>query len=84
MSDISRFLDIQQAREVLADIGIILSDRQMRRAAEPDANGVRKLPFFRDPITKRLVIAENALKQVYVSAQSKAEFDHGKNQGQRR
>ena len=84
MTDISRLLDVDQARNLLSDLGIVLNERQMRRAVEPDAQGRRKLPFFRDPITKRLVIAEDALKQVYASAQTQAVSDHGKNQGQRR
>ncbi len=79
MSNIEKYLGMDQAREVLANLGIVLSDRQMRRAAEPDAHGKRKLPFFKDPITNRLVIAETTLKQVYQTAQDKAL--HGKNTG---
>jgi hypothetical protein len=48
------YIDIAQARLVLAEMGIDLSDRQIKRAAEPDSEGRRKLPFFKDPIDGRL------------------------------
>lgn len=68
-----RYLDREEARFVLSDMGIKLTDRQMRRATEPDAKGRRKLPFFKDPITHRLLISEAKLKSVYMTAQSQAE-----------
>ena len=51
-----KYIRIDQAREVLAEMGIELSERQIKRAADPDPNGKRKLPFFVDPIDGRLKI----------------------------
>jgi hypothetical protein len=67
------YLDLHQAREELAAFGIIINDRQMKRAAEPDASGKRKLPFFRDPIDGRLKINKNSLLSAYFTLQAEAE-----------
>lgn len=67
------YLDLAQAREALAEMGIRLSARQMKRAADPDARGRRKLPFFVDPIEGRLRIERGALVRAYQSRQSDAE-----------
>ena len=48
------YLGLDQAREVLAEMGVELSSRQIKRAADPDAEGRRKLPFFVDPVEGRL------------------------------
>ena len=50
------YINLEQARKVLAEIGIELTNRQIKRAAETDAHGQRKLPFFVDPIEKKLKI----------------------------
>ena len=50
------YINLEQARQVLAGMGVELSPRQIKRAAEPDAEGKRKLPFFIDPIEGRLKI----------------------------
>lgn len=42
-------------------MGVDLSARQMKRAAETDAFGRRKLPFFIDPIDKKLKIEKGRL-----------------------
>lgn len=60
------FIDLHQAREVLADMGIELSPRQMKRAAEADAKGHRKLPFFVDPIDGKLKIEKGTLQKIYM------------------
>jgi hypothetical protein len=67
------YLDIEQARETLAQLGIELTLRQMKRAADKNANGVRKLPFFLDPIDRRLKIEKNTLLGVYLRKQIDAE-----------
>jgi hypothetical protein len=67
------YLDIEQARETLAQLGIELTLRQMKRAADKNANGVRKLPFFIDPIDGRLKIEKNTLRGVYLRKQIDAE-----------
>jgi len=68
-----RYLDLQAAQDVLTEMGVIMNARQIRRAAEPDAKGNRRLPFFKDPITGRLRIAESRLRGIYQSAQRQAE-----------
>ena len=45
----------------------------MKRAADPDAHGKRKLPFFVDPIDKRLKIERNTLLEIYTRCQVQAE-----------
>ncbi len=59
------YIDLSEARQVLAELGIQLTERQMKRAAETDAEGRRKLPFFIDPIDGRLKIARQALIDAY-------------------
>lgn len=67
------YLDIEQAREALKQVGIELTPRQMKRAADKDAHGARKLPFFIDPIDGRLKIAKNTLLGIYFRRQVDAE-----------
>lgn len=67
------YINLDQAREVLSKMGVDLSERQIKRAAEPDAAGKRKLPFFVDPIDGRLKIEKGALMQAYFNAQAEAE-----------
>ena len=67
------YIDLTQARAVLLEIGIKLSDRQMKRAAEADIHGRRKLPFFIDPIDGRLKIEKGALVRIYRERQVAAE-----------
>lgn len=59
------YIGLSEARRLLADMGVELSERQMKRAADMDANGRRKLPFFVDPITGRLKIEKGALVAAY-------------------
>ena len=51
-----QYIGLEQARQVLAEMGVALSPRQMKRAADMDARGRRKLPFFLDPIEGKLKI----------------------------
>ncbi len=67
------YLDIVQAIEVLSKIGLELNERQMKRAAEKDPFGKRKLPFFIDPIDKKLKIEKSTLLNIYVNHQKTAE-----------
>lgn len=60
------YLDLEQARAVLAEMGVELTERQMQRAAEMDAHGRRKLPFFIDPIEGKLKIEKQALINAYL------------------
>jgi hypothetical protein len=67
------YINLEQARQVLAGMGVELTPRQIKRAAEPDAEGRRKLPFFIDPIEGRLKIEKGTLVDIYRKAQIKAE-----------
>ncbi len=51
-----QYVSLEEARDVLAGIGIELTMRQMKRAAELNPAGKRKLPFFVDPIEGKLKI----------------------------
>jgi hypothetical protein len=74
---IPSYITIRQARVVLSDMGIALSDRQMKRAAEPDMHGKRKLPFFKDPIDGKLKIEKGTLVRIYQELQISAENNYG-------
>jgi DNA-directed RNA polymerase subunit H (RpoH/RPB5) len=67
------YIDLNEARQVLADMGVELNERQMKRAADVDAHGRRKLPFFVDPIEGRLKIEKGTLVRIYREAQIEAE-----------
>ncbi len=54
-------------------MGVELTPRQMKRAAEPDAYGRRKLPFFIDPIENKLKIEKQTLINIYMNRQVQAE-----------
>jgi hypothetical protein len=67
------YINLEQARQVLAGMGGELTTRQIKRAAERDAHGRRKLPFFIDPIEGRLKIEKGTLIEIYRKAQIDAE-----------
>ena len=67
------YLGLDDARQVLAEMGIHLTERQMQRAAEQDAQGRRKLPFFVDPIQHKLVIEKDDLLSAYFKKQVEAQ-----------
>lgn len=67
------YIDLREAQNVLLGIGVELNDKQIKRAAEPDAHGKRKLPFFIDPIDGRLKIEKHALISLYIERQVEAE-----------
>lgn len=67
------YIGLEEARTTLAEIGISLTLKQLKRAADPDAQGRRKLPFFVDPIDKRLKIERGTLLEIYTSCQVQAE-----------
>lgn len=69
------YLGLDEARSVLSDMGIEFNDRQIRRAAEKNAAGKRKLPFFVDPVDGRLKIERDDLVRTYKNAQTKARRD---------
>jgi hypothetical protein len=67
------YIGLEEARQVLAEMGVALSPRQIKRAADMDARGRRKLPFFVDPIEGKLKIEKNTLRGIYMTAQAEAE-----------
>ena len=67
------YIDLEQARQLLAEMGVELYPRQMKRAADKDAHGHRKLPFFVDPIEGKLKIEKGTLVRIYRQAQIEAE-----------
>ena len=67
------YIDLEQARTVLAEMGVALTPRQMKRAADLDAHGRRKLPFFIDPIEGKLKIEKGTLVRIYTELQVEAE-----------
>jgi hypothetical protein len=73
MNEPLQLLSLDEARALLAEMGVILNERQIQRAAEPNAAGERKLPFFVDPIEGRLRIEKNALLRVYSNLLTEAE-----------
>lgn len=66
------YLNLEEARALLAEMGIELSERQIKRAAEMDPHGRRKLPFFIDPIDGKLKIEKQALIGSYLKRQVQA------------
>jgi len=66
------YIGLEEARQVLAEMGIELNPRQMKRAADRDAHGKRKLPFFVDPIEGRLMIEKGTLTMLYQRLQDEA------------
>ncbi|MVS99806.1 hypothetical protein GO014_12305 [Devosia sp. L53-10-65] len=54
-------------------MGVELTPRQMKRAADKDAAGCRKLPFFVDPIEGTLKIERGTLVNIYRQLQIDAE-----------
>ena len=67
------YIGLEEARQILAQIGVQLTLRQMQRAAEQDAQGRRKLPFFVDPIERKLKIEKDDLISVYFKKQVEAQ-----------
>lgn len=68
-----QYLDVTEARQLLAEMNIHLTDRQIKRSSDMDASGRRKLPWFIDPIEGRLKIERNALLSVYFNRQVEAQ-----------
>ena len=67
------YINPEEARKVLSDMGVELNERQIKRASEMDAAGRRKLPFFVGPIEKKLKIEKGTLVNIYRQLQIDAE-----------
>jgi hypothetical protein len=68
-----QYIGLEEARQVLAQLGVRLTPRQIQRAAEQDALGRRKLPFFVDPIERKLKIEKDDLMNIYVRKRVEAQ-----------
>ena len=68
-----QYIGLEEARQVLAQLGVRLTLRQMQRAAEQDALGRRKLPFFVDPIERKLKIEKDDLMNIYLRKRVEAQ-----------
>jgi hypothetical protein len=68
-----QYIGLDEARQVLAQLGVRLTRRQMQRAAEQDALGRRKLPFFVDPIERKLKIEKDDLMNIYIRKRVEAQ-----------
>lgn len=68
-----QYLDLEQARQFLAELNVHLTPRQIKRSSDMDAQGKRKLPWFIDPIEGRLKIEKQALLRAYFNRQAEAE-----------
>jgi hypothetical protein len=67
-----QYIGLEEARQVLAEMGIVLNSRQMKRAADKDVEGRRRLPLFVDPIDGRIKIEKQDLIDAYVKQQMDA------------
>ncbi len=67
------YVGLEEARQLLAQMGVRLTLRQMQRAAEQDAQGRRKMPFFVDPIERKLKIEKDDLLSIYFKKQVEAQ-----------
>lgn len=68
-----QYLDLEQARQLLAEMNVRLTPRQIKRSSDMDAHGKRKLPWFVDPIEGRLKIEKQSLLRAYFNRQVEAE-----------
>ena len=67
------YIGLDEARQILAEMGVELTPRQMKRATDKDSQGRRKLPFFLDPIEGTLKIEKQTLVNIYLRCQVTAE-----------
>jgi len=67
------YIGLEEARQLLAQMGVRLTLRQMQRGAEQDARGRRRLPFFVDPIERKLKIEKDDLISIYFKKQVEAQ-----------
>lgn len=70
------YINIDQARLLLTEMGVELNERQMKRAADRDPHGRRKLPFFIDPVDGKLKIEKQTLINIYRRRQCDAENNY--------
>jgi hypothetical protein len=66
------YVGLNEACAALAKINVHLTEAQMRRAAVSNG-GKRKLPFFVDPVDRKLKIDLNTLLGIYTHHQVGAE-----------
>ena len=66
------YLTLTEAAGVLAQHNIHTTVSQLRTAASPDTFGVKRLPFFLDPVSGAFLISEQMLLAHYARLQAKA------------
>jgi hypothetical protein len=67
------YVGLEEARQLLAQVGCRRCG--MQRAAEQDAQGRRKLPFFVDPIESNLKIGKGDLISIYFKIQVETQLN---------
>jgi hypothetical protein len=67
------YLTLDPGRDVLAEMGVELTPRQMKRAPDKDAQGRTKFPFFIDTIEEKLRIEKGTLVRIYRELQNETE-----------
>lgn len=67
-----KYVDKDGALKLLASMNIHWSKRQIDWTAEPDAEGRRKWPWFKDPANGRLLIDEGFILHQYRQRQIKS------------
>ena len=60
-----RYVDKKGALQLLSSMNIEWTQRQIDWTAEPDHEGTRKWPWFKDPSNGRLLIDEGFIRHQY-------------------
>ncbi len=66
------YLTLKEAVRVLSEYNIHTDTSQLLRAASPDAYGVKRLPFWKEPITGYYMISKASLLDHYKRLQTLA------------
>lgn len=67
-----KYVDKQGALELLRSMNICWTQRQIDLTAEPDHEGRRKWPWFKDPSNGRLLIDEGFIRFQYQARQQQS------------
>lgn len=67
-----RYVDKQGALKLLESMNIHWTQRQIDWTAEPDHQGQRKWPWFKDPANGKLLIDEGFIRHQYRESQMKS------------
>lgn len=75
-----RYVDKTGALEILHSMNLRWTKRQIDWTAEPDPNGNRKWPWFKDPANGKLLIDAGFIVQLYQSCQKHSLQIYGRNE----